>query len=126
MSETKAKKEQAQGLKIDKKTILSITALLVVIMIFAGVLTQVIPRGVFQTDAEGMVIEGTYSRFEGDDGKMPWWKILLAPVLVFGSSQATLGLGIIALIILIGGTFLILDQSGVLKYIMSAVVNRFE
>ncbi len=126
MSETKAEKQQAQGLKIDKKTVISITALLFVIMIFAGVLTQIIPRGVFQTDAEGMVVEGTYSRFEGDEGRLPWWKIIAAPVLVFGSSQATLGLGIIAFIVLIGGTFLILDQSGVLKFIMSAVVSRFE
>ena len=71
---------QAQGLKIDKKTVISITALLFAIMIFAGILTQVIPRGVYQTDSEGMVIDGTYTRFEGDEGKMPWWKIIAAPV----------------------------------------------
>lgn len=29
-------------------------------------------------------------------------------------------------IVLIGGTFLILDRSGVLKYIMSSVVRKFE
>ena len=117
---------QAQGLKIDKKTVISITALLFAIMIFAGILTQVIPRGVYQTDSEGMVIDGTYTRFEGDEGKMPWWKIIAAPVMVLSSSQAAMGIGIIVLIVLIGGTFLILDSSGVLKYIMSAVVSRFE
>ena len=117
---------QAQGLKIDKKTVISITALLFAIMIFAGILTQVIPRGIYQTDSEGMVIDGTYTRFEGDEGKMPWWKIIAAPVMVLSSSQAAMGIGIIVLIVLIGGTFLILDSSGVLKYIMSAVVSRFE
>lgn len=57
---------------------------------------------------------------------MPWWKIILAPIMVFTSSQITTGIGIVVFIVLIGGTFLILDRSGVLKYIMSSVVRKFE
>ncbi|MGN0545069.1 MAG: YfcC family protein [Acutalibacteraceae bacterium] len=119
-------KKKGTGIQIDKKTVFGITALLIVIMLFAGVLTQIVPRGEYQMDESGMVINGTYTQFEGDEGKMPWWKIILAPIMVFTSSQITTGVGIVVFIVLIGGTFLILDRSGVLKYIMSSVVKKFE
>lgn len=118
--------KKGTGIQIDKKTVFGITALLLVIMLLAGVLTQVVPRGEYQRDDSGMVINGTYHEFAGDEGKMPWWKIILAPIMVFTSSQITTGIGIVVFIVLIGGTFLILDRSGVLKYIMSSVVRKFE
>lgn len=118
--------KKGTGIQIDKKTVFGITALLLVIMLLAGVLTQVVPRGEYQMDDSGMVINGTYHEFAGDEGKMPWWKIILAPIMVFTSSQITTGIGIVVFIVLIGGTFLILDRSGVLKYIMSSVVGVLE
>lgn len=118
--------KKGTGIQIDKKTVFGITALLLVIMLLAGVLTQVVPRGEYQMDDSGMVINSTYHEFAGDEGKMPWWKIILAPIMVFTSSQITTGIGIVVFIVLIGGTFLILDRSGVLKYIMSSVVRKFE
>lgn len=118
--------KKGTGIQIDKKTVFGITTLLLVIMLLAGVLTQVVPRGEYQMDDSGMVINGTYHEFAGDEGKMPWWKIILAPIMVFTSSQITTGIGIVVFIVLIGGTFLILDRSGVLKYIMSSVVRKFE
>lgn len=118
--------KKGTGIQIDKKTVFGITALLLVIMLLAGVLTQVVPRGEYQMNDSGMVINGTYHEFAGDEGKMPWWKIILAPIMVFTSSQITTGIGIVVFIVLIGGTFLILDRSGVLKYIMSSVVRKFE
>ena len=46
-----------------------------------------------------MVINGTYHEFAGDEGKMPWWKIILAPIMVFTSSQITTGIGIVVFIV---------------------------
>ena len=102
---TETENKQA-GLKINKKTIILICVLLAAIMAFAGVLTQVLPRGMYQTDADGAIINGTYTQIED---KLPIWKIFLAPILVFGSETALTGVGIILIITLIGGTFLILD-----------------
>ena len=42
-------KKQSDGLHIDKKTIISITAILLAVYIFAGVLTQIMPRGEYNT-----------------------------------------------------------------------------
>lgn len=115
------------GLKIEKKTIIIICILLAAVMAFAGVLTQVLPTGQFDTtinnDGKEMIVEGTYKLI---DEKLPIWKIILSPILVFGTETALTGAGIIVLITLVGGTFLILDKCNVLKYIMSTITRKFE
>lgn len=124
MSKTTDKKaaENSIGISLNKKTIVTICLLLVAIMAFAGVLTQVMPRGVYETDADGSIINGTYTPIED---KMPIWKIFLAPILVFGTSNAVTGLAIILFIVIIGGTFLILDKCGILKYLMAVIIEKF-
>lgn len=124
MSKTTGKKavENSIGISLNKKTIVTICLLLVAIMAFAGVLTQVMPRGVYETDADGSIINGTYTPI---DDKMPIWKIFLAPILVFGTSNAVTGLAIILFIVIIGGTFLILDKCGILKYLMAVIIEGF-
>ncbi len=91
-------------------------------MAFAGILTQVLPRGVYETNPDGSIINGTYTQIED---KMPIWKIILAPILVFSTDTALTGVGIILMITLIGGTFLILDKCSVLKYIMAVIIQKF-
>ncbi len=110
------------GISLNKKTIIIICLLLVGIMAFAGVLTQVMPRGIYEMDEAGNIINGTYTPV---DTKMPIWKIFLAPVLVFTTSNALTGVAIILFITIIGGTFLILDKCGVLKYIMAVIIKKF-
>lgn len=110
------------GISINKKTVVVISVLLVAIMAFAGILTQVLPRGVYETNPDGTIINGTYTQIED---KLPIWKIILAPILVFGTDTALTGVGIILMITLIGGTFLILDKCSVLKYIMATIIQKF-
>lgn len=110
------------GISINKKTVVLICILLAAIMAFAGILTQVLPRGVYETNPDGTIINGTYTQIEE---KLPIWKIILAPILVFGTDTALTGVGIILMITLIGGTFLILDKCSVLKYIMATIIQKF-
>jgi len=115
------------GLNIDKKTVIFICILLAAVMAFAGVLTQVLPTGEFQTiineDGKEIIKPGTYTEIED---KIPIWKIILAPILVFGTETALTGGLIIVLITLVGGTFLILDKCNVLKYIMVTITQKFK
>lgn len=111
------------GLKIDKKTIVVICIILAAVMAFAGILTQVLPAGRYETDIDGNIINGTYTQ---TDEKLPIWKIILAPILVFGTETALTGGLIIVLITLVGGTFLILDKCNVLKFIMASITRKFE
>ncbi|MBQ7542059.1 MAG: YfcC family protein [Clostridia bacterium] len=129
MSNPQASAQSAeQGLHLNKKTILFILAAIIGIMIFVGVLTQVVPRGEYLRDEAGTIIasdESGATTYHEIDFRLPFWKVLTAPVEVFGSSEALAGVAIIVFIVLIGGTFLILDKSGVLSYIMTSVANRF-
>ncbi|MCL2507984.1 MAG: AbgT family transporter [Oscillospiraceae bacterium] len=123
-----------QGLKLDKKTVAVITALILGIMLFVGVLTQVVPRGAYDVGGDGAIIPAAVDPVTGEnvstyapmpDFKMPFWKTFTAPIEVFTSDEALTGVAIILFIILIGGTFLILEKSGVLKYILSVIVKKF-
>ena len=123
--------EQSQkdvGLHLNKKTLLFIFAVIVGILLLAGVLTQVVPRGEYLRDAQGTIVaadESGNSTYRELDFRLPFWRTFTAPIEVFGSSDALTGVAIILFIVLIGGTFLILDKSGVLTLIMSSVVLRF-
>ncbi|MDR3313622.1 MAG: hypothetical protein LBS96_04095 [Oscillospiraceae bacterium] len=111
------------ALKLNKKTILIITALLLGILLLAGVLTQVVPRGAYALDENGAIINGTYQRLT--DAKLPVWRIFTSPVEVFLSGDAMTGVAILLFIVLVGGTFLILEKSLVIATIMSTIVQRF-
>lgn len=125
--------KKSDGLHIDKKTIVSITAILLAVYIFAGVLTQLLPRGEYNTFIDestgkaSITSESVYSPLE--DYTMPLWKIVAAPVMVFVDSATRdtgmTGILIIAFIVLMGGTFLLLDRCGVLKYLVAVVIKKF-
>ncbi len=114
------------GLTLNKKTVTAISLVLVAVLAVIGALTQILPRGEYQVaveDGHEVIVDGTYE--EMPDYKMPIWKIILSPILCFGSEQAATGIGIIAIIIFVGGSFLILDKCGILKYIMATLINKF-
>lgn len=121
------------GLHIDKKTIISITAVLLVMWALAGILTRVVPRGEYtsftdpDTGNASITSESEYAPL--DDYTMPVWKIIAAPVMVFAEketrSTGMTGVLIVAFIILMGGTFLLLDRAGVLKYVVALIIKKF-
>ncbi len=119
--------EMKSFIKIDKKTLLGITFLLLAIMIFVGVLTQIVPPGAYDTAADGSIINGTYHELTRDEVGYSFWRIFVSPIEMFinAPGDAMTGVIIILVITLIGGTFLILDKSGVLKYMMSVIVKKF-
>lgn len=102
-----------------------ITTLLIAIMIFAGIMTKVIPTGAYDVDAEGAIIPGTYHEVSAEEVNYPFWRVFVAPLEVFTTSDSVIGLGIILFIVLIGGTFLVIEENGVLQYIMQTTVNKF-
>ena len=121
------KAENKSLIKIEKKTIIGVTVLLIGIMIFAGIMTQVIPTGIYDENTDGSIINGTYHEIPREEVGYSFWKVFLAPIeaFIYATGDAMTGVVIILVIILIGGTFLVLDRSGVLKYIMSVIVNKF-
>lgn len=120
------KQEGGSGLSLNKKTMVAITLVLLAILAFVGIMTQTLPRGEYQiidVDGHEAIVNGTYQTI---DYKIPIWKIILSPIMCFTSSYALTGVAIIAIIVLVGGAFLILDKCGILQYIMSSLIKRFE
>ncbi len=128
MSEKTNKPSQndSLGLTLNKKTMATITLVLAAVLVFIGALTQLLPRGEYEiatVNGHEAIVDGTYHLL--DDYKMPIWKIALSPILCLTSSQASTGIAIILIIVLIGGAFLILDKCGALKYIMATLIKRY-
>lgn len=121
------KKENKSFIKIDKKTLLGVTILLFAIMFFVGILTQTIPTGAYDTTPDGSIINGTYHEIPREEVGYSFWRIFISPIetFIYATGDAMTGIIIITVITLIGGTFLVLDRSGVLKYLMSIIVEKF-
>ena len=77
------------GLKISKKSFFSSVAILLVLMLGAGVLTWVIPGGTFErtmADGKEIIQPGTF-RFT-DGGGYPVWRWFTAPFEVLWGEDA--------------------------------------
>ena len=115
------------GIQISKKAFFSSVAILFVLMMIAGILTKVIPPGSFErTVKDGIqsIVPGTFSFDQA--ASYPVWRWFTAPLEVLVSSDAVMVITIILFIFIIGGTFTVLDKSGMLQYIMNSLVHRFE
>ncbi len=116
------------NLKIGTKSFISTVAILLGLMIFAGILTQVLPQGSFErvVDDNGyeMVVEGSYTLTENAE-KLPVWRWFTAPFELFGDSQSLTAIVIIVFIILVGGTFSILEKADVFRYLIAATIKKF-
>ena len=120
------KNTQSQGIKISVKTFVTSVAILVVLIIASGILTRVIPQGTYQRTIEnGREIIVANSFHFVNNPAYPLWHMLTAPVEVLFSSDSAMIITIILFILIIGGSFSILDNTGVLKAMISKIVKRF-
>lgn len=118
---------EQEGLKINKKTYITTVCVLLVIIILAGVLTQIVPQGQYAReilDGRETIVPDTYTQTQGE--RLPVWRWLTAPFEVLFAEDGLTAIVIIVFILLIGGTFMVLDKSGLIKYMLSTIVRRYE
>lgn len=118
--------DQRAGIQISKKSFFSSVIILFVLMICAGILTRIIPAGLY----DRMIVDGReiidVSSFRFiTDINYPIFRWFTAPIEVLWSPDALTVIVIIFFILFIGGTFAILDKSGILKYVMDSIVKKF-
>lgn len=116
------------GLQIGTKSFLSTVAILLVLMIFVGILTQILPQGSYQRvmseNGYEMVVEGSYAPTENAQ-RLPVWRWFTAPFELLGDSQSLTAIVIIVFIILVGGTFSILEKAEVFRYLIAVTIQKF-
>ena len=115
------------GIRIEKRTFLSTVCVLLCVMICAGVLTLVLPQGRYERQCADNgyeeIIADSYTVVDGE--RLPVWRWFTAPVEVLFSSDSLVAVMVTLFLIFIGGTFLVLDRSGVMKWLLGRVVRRF-
>ena len=115
---------ESKLISISKKSFFSVVIILLVLMIGAGILTHLIPAGEYERDGD-IIINGTYYLLEDTSG-YPYLRILSAPFEVLGSSD---GLSIIVIsifILVLGGTFTLMDKTGGIKVILKKLIAKFK
>ena len=119
--------DKDSSLKISKKSFISSVIILFILIILAGVLTYIIPSGNYVrmgVMGEEYIVPETFHFAEKTD--YPVWRWFTAPFETLWGPDSITVIFIILFICIIGGTFTLLDKSGMLKYIMNSLVKRFE
>lgn len=111
-------------LHIGKKTFLNVVWILLGLMLSAGILTLIVRPGSYQRTADGVVIEGTFAFV--DSASYPIWRILTAPFEVFGGEDALMVIIIGLFLVIMGGTFAIMDKTGGILVLIKRLIKRFE
>lgn len=114
------------SLRIGKRSFVMAFLIILGLMIFSGILTRVVPAGSYERQiSEGVarVVPGTYREVARPD--YPAWRWLTAPVEVLFAPGNIVLITIILFLLLVGGAFSLLEQAGVLRALLSELVNRF-
>ena len=105
-------------INISKKTFIQVTALLLGLLIVSIVLTYFIPAGSFGVNADGSTDYSVYHTLDGVKG-IPVWKGILAPILVFGSSDGVTLIMLSVFLLVISAAFQVMNDAGGIGAIVS-------
>ena len=131
--------------KFGLKSFITVVAILFVVLITVGVLTYVIPAGrytiyttdiskvgdfyLYTTDASlnKQIVIDSYRVLTDleNTSRLPFYRWLTSPIeaLIFGSSSSNM-IMIIALLLVLGGTFKVLEESGGLVSLVRVIMEK--
>lgn len=118
------KKMSEITVKFGLKSFLTVVGILLAVVITVGILTYVIPAGRFDLDEQGKIIFGSYHLVENTT-RLPVWRWLTAPfeALVIGEGNMSI-IQVIALLLILGGTFKVLQESGGLTSLVRILIEK--
>ena len=134
--------------KIGLKSFITVIAILILVLVFVGILTYVIPAGrytIYTTDASKIgepfyqyttdeslnkqIVIDSYRVLTDTENtsRIPFYRWLVSPIesLLFGSSSSNM-IMIIALLLVLGGTFKVLETSGGLVSLVRVIMERLK
>lgn len=135
-------------IKFGLKSFITVVIILLAVLIIVGVLTYVIPAGQYKiytnditkadlpfyeytenTDLNKQIVENSYRELtdEENTSRLPVWRWILAPfeALFLGSNSSNM-IMIIALLLVLGGTFKVLEESGGLVSLVRVIMERLQ
>lgn len=130
-TENGASSNQAQGAKMSEisvkfglKSFLTVVGILLAVIIAVGILTFVIPAGEFDLDISGKIVFGSYHEVSATE-RLPVWRWFTAPfeALIVGQGNMSI-IQVIALLLILGGTFKVLQESGGLTSLIRILIAK--
>jgi len=118
--------EPKSGAQISARAFLQSVIILFVLMLAAGVLTLVVPAGSYarvMRDGREVIDPQSFRSIVRPD--YPIWRWLTAPVEVLWGPDAVTIITIIVFLLMVGSSFAVLDKSGILKAVLSRIVQAF-
>ena len=118
--------EEKSTLRIGKKAFLTSVGILLILVIIAGILTVVVPSGKFQrttTDGREVIVKDSYRRIEKP--YYPVYRWITAPIEVLWGPDSVTVIGIILVLLLIGASFVILEETGIIEFLMNNIVEKY-
>jgi uncharacterized ion transporter superfamily protein YfcC len=117
---------ERSGAQISTKAFVQSALILLAFMILSGILTRVVPAGSFSRFEEaGRVLIDPGSYQAATRPEYPIWRWLTAPVEVLWGDDSLLVIVISLFILMVGGAFAVLEQSGILRSALGGIVTRF-
>lgn len=116
-----------QSLRIGKRSFLLSLSVLLALMILSTVLSYALPSGQFErsvVDGRAQIVAGTFH--EVAKPAVPLWRFLTAPFEVLLSEDAAIVGVILIFLLLIGGSFTILLDCGMVSRLMERIAARFQ
>ncbi|MFQ3547236.1 MAG: hypothetical protein SNJ56_02775, partial [Termitinemataceae bacterium] len=118
--------QKESAVKIGAKAFLLSAGIILLLMIFSGLLTIILPAGEFQrvsVNGKTLVVHGTFTHIPKPE--YPVWRWFTAPVeVLFAPGNAAL-ITIILFIVSVGGSIAILEKAGVMEELIQILVRRF-
>ncbi len=118
--------QQKAGAQISTKAFVQSLLILLALMIIAGILTRVVPAGIYARTMQGgreIIAPQSFQYVERPD--YPVWRWLTAPVEVLWGPDGLTIIVIILFILMVGSAFAVLDKSDILKAAIARVVRAF-
>jgi uncharacterized ion transporter superfamily protein YfcC len=117
---------QKSGAQISKKAFLQSVVIIFILMISAGILTRVIPAGQYDRSIiNGREVIDPLSFELTIQPAYPVWRWFTAPIEVLGANDNITVIAIILFILLVGIAFAVMDKSGILKAVISRIIEKF-
>lgn len=119
-------KTESTSLNIGIKNFLKVIGLLYAVLIAVGILTFVIPSGSYSLDEKGSIIIDSFHHVTSTT-KLPWYRWLTAPFenAILGDNNVQM-FSIVAIIILLGGCFKVLERSGGIGALIRVLINKYK
>jgi uncharacterized ion transporter superfamily protein YfcC len=118
--------DSSVSIRIGKKAFISSLAILLALLVAAGLLTRVVPAGSYVRQEDGGRTTIDINSFEYTDRPaLPVWKWFVAPIEVLASPEGSVVIAIILFFLCIGGAINLLNQCGVFAFIISGVATRY-